>query len=496
MIESSSASPGIGERDASCCFTPRDFGAAVDGITLDTAAIQAAIDAAAAVRGSVYFSPGRYLSGTLYLRSNLHLEFAAGAVLLGGVDKTDYERLPEPEDEALLRSEYFWYALLLGHDLENVFITGRGTIDGNGVILSENLAEHYPRMGPQRKVDERFRPVLINLVACRNCEVSGLRLINPASWTQVYVHCTGLRLEKLDVEGISAWNNDGIDLCGCRDVIISGCRINSADDGICLKSSGRRVENVTISDCIIRSSASGIKFGTASAQGFFNITVGNITIYDTARSGITLQIVDGGSLEQVTFTNISMRNVGNAIYLRVGDRSRGNVAHGGVGSMRQVVISNIVAEITGADCDAAYPFRAPRPEPCLNPLPCALVGLPGACIEDVLLSNLRFTFRGNLCAPARVLTAADAWRVPESAADYPEYDQFGELPAWGFFLRHARGVTMRDVHLRLEGSDVRPAILCDDVEKFRFDGVDVHAPDGALTIYHSGASSAPAPTVS
>ncbi|HEY9248172.1 MAG TPA: glycosyl hydrolase family 28 protein [Rariglobus sp.] len=466
-------------------FTPQDFGACADGVALDTEAIQRAVDAAAAARGTVYFPPGRYVSGTVHLRSNLHLELASGAVLEGSLEREDYQRLPEPEDAALRVSEYYWYALLLGHDVENVFITGRGVLDGNGAILADNLAAYYPRVGPQRKVDERFRPVLINLVGCRNCGVSGLRLINPASWTQAYVHCTGLRLENLDVEGVSAWNNDGLDLCGCRDVIICGCRINAADDGICLKSSGRAVENVTISDCIIRSSASGIKFGTASARGFFNITVSNITIYDTARSGITLQIVDGGSLEQVTFTNISMRNVGNAIYLRVGDRRRGNAAHGRVGSMRQVVISNVVAEITGADCDAAYPFRAPRPEPRLNPLPCALVGLPGACIEDVVLSNLRFTFRSSLCAPARVVAAVDVARVPESAADYPEYDQFGELPAWGFFLRHARGITMRDVHLRLEGHDVRPAILCDDVENLRIEGVGVHAPEGARAIYHS-----------
>ncbi len=484
MIESSSASPGIGESVPSSCFTPKEFGAAADGVGLDTLPIQAAIDAAAAVRGTVHFPPGCYLTGTLHLRSNLHLKFASGAVLLGSVDKADYERLPEPEDEALLKSEYYWYALLLGHDLENVVVTGRGMIDGNGTVLAGNLAAHHPRVGPQRKVDERFRPVLINLVACRNCEVSGLRLLNPASWTQAYVHCTGLRLENLDVEGISAWNNDGIDLCGCRDVIIRGCRINAADDGICLKSSGRAVENVTISDCIIRSSASGIKFGTASAQGFFNITVSNITIYDTARSGITLQIVDGGSLEQVTFTNISMRNVGNAIYLRVGDRSRENASHGRAGSMKQVVISNVVAEITGFDCDAAYPFRAPRPVPRLNPLPSAIVGLPGACIEDVVLSNIQLVYRDNLCAPGRIITPVDAAHVPEGAADYPEYDQFGELPAWGIYLRHVRNITLRDVSLRLEGHDVRPAVLTDDAANLRVEGMDVHAPAGASAIYH------------
>ncbi|SDU02895.1 Pectate lyase superfamily protein [Verrucomicrobium sp. GAS474] len=461
---------------SSFVFTPQDFGAKADGATHDTAAIQAAVEAAHRARGTVLFPPGRYLSGTIHLRSHIQFELGYGAVLIGSLEREAYQRIPETGVPVEGQDSACWYSLLLGHGLDGVVITGRGTLNGNGSRLCEAFAHHYPPVGPQKKIDEKYRPLLINLVECRRCEVSGLTLEEGASWMQSYSRCVDLRLENLRVEGISAWNNDGLDLCDSREVVIRGCHINAADDGICLKSTHLPVEDVVISDCVVRSSASGIKCGTASSQGFRNISISNVVIFDTARSGITLQVVDGGTLEQVAVSNVTMRNVGNAIYLRLGDRSRRNAAHRNVGALRQVTISNVVAEVTGFDADAGYPFRAPRHEPRLNPLPSAIVGLPDAKIEAITLSNIRLLYRGGLHAPESILTPGN--EVPESRADYPEYDQFGELPAWGFYLRHASDIVFRDVRARLEGEDVRPGLVQDDVEGFevkgcRFEGNEV-----------------------
>ena len=467
-------------------ITPQEFGAQGDGVSLDTEAIQAAVDHAAKTGSVLYFPAGRYLTGTVRLRSNLTMEISRQAILTGSADPADYPEIPEPSDPTLKQKEHFLHALLFGDKVENVVITGHGTLDGNGArIYPEWCAAHFPDT-PTKHLAPTFRPVLIQLAGARNCEVNGITLTNSGSWTQSYVCCSGLRLEGLTVEAISAWNNDGIDLCDSRDVIIHGCRINCADDGICLKSSSRPVENVVVSDCIVRSSASAIKFGTASAQGFRNITITNISIYDTARSGITLQIVDGGSLEQVTISNITMRNVGNAIYLRIGDRSRGNASHQNAGVLRQVSISNVVAEITGFDSDAAYPLRAPRPNPRPNPLPSIVAGLPGAVIEDVILSNIQLLYRGDLCAAGKVLPPERCAEVPESAGEYPEYDQFGELPAWGFYLRHVRGVVMRDISLRLEGEDLRPAIVAEDAGDLRLEGMNIKGPEGVEPVYIAG----------
>lgn len=464
--------------------TPADFGAVADGETMDTVALQAAIDFAAEQPCVLFIPSGRYLSGSLHLRSNLSMKLAQGAVLVASANPEDYELLEESEDESRKQREHFFRAFLRGQDLKNVRLSGNGVLDGNGERVSDEWPRYFP-LTSQGKIDEKLRPPLIHLIDCQNCEVSGITLYNPASWTQNYVRCRGLRLENQVVEAVSAWNNDGIDICDCQDVIIRGCRINSADDGICLKSSGAIVQDVVVSDCVVRSSASAIKFGTASSGGFRNIAITNIVIYDTARSGITLQIVDGGLLEQVTISNISMRNVGNAFYLRLGDRNRPPGAER-PGTMRQVVISNVVAEITGFGADSAYPLRAPRLDPLPNPLPSAIAGLPNAPIEDVILSNIQLLYRGEIHAKDRILSSDSSHLIPESTADYPEYDQFGELPAWALYLRHARGIILRDVICCLEGSDIRPAILADNVTDLKVDNVICRGPGDIEATHNIG----------
>lgn len=175
-------------------------------------------------------------------------------------------------------------------------------------------------------------------------------------------------------------------------------------------------------------------------------------------------------MELINISNITMRNSGNAIFIRIGDRARLNQSHQNPGILRDVTISNVTAEITGFDCDVNYPFPAPRPEPRPNPLPASITGQPGAKVQNVTLSNFNLIYVGDATKP---VVAKEA--VPESPDAYPEYDQFGELPAWGLYVRHAEGLTLRDWRLQLRGKDSRPAIVYDDVTGLREEGVDIVA---------------------
>ncbi|MCC6823989.1 MAG: glycoside hydrolase, partial [Verrucomicrobia subdivision 3 bacterium] len=300
----------------------RDCGAAGDGVQLDTPAIQAAVDqCAAAGGGTVLLESGTYLSGTIYLRSKVTLRIAAGATLLGSTNISNY-----PHNISAIRSytdNYVKQSLIAGEDLDQVGLVGDGMIDGQGGSFVRHRERPYEN-----------RPYLIRLVNCRDVRVEGLRLRNSAMWMQHYLAC-----ERVTVRGIHVWNfsnanNDGIDLDGCKDCLVSQCVFESDDDGITLKSTlDRPTESVTISDCIARSHCNAIKLGTESNGGFKDITIANCVITSPRQtnviggrarglSGISLELVDGGQLERVAIANITIQGVTVPLFLRLGDRGR------------------------------------------------------------------------------------------------------------------------------------------------------------------------------
>ena len=448
-------------------FDVRTYGAKGDGKTLDSGAINAALRAAHAAGGGTVIVPaGTYLSGSIHLQSNTVLHLDPGSVITATKDETAYdEPEPNPEQDKGAYEDYghrHWHnTLIWGESLENVTIEGPGLIEGKALRHnSENNDETPARMANKA----------IALKNCRNVTLRDFSMLY-GGWFGILAIATDvLTLDNLKIDTI----RDGMDIDCCWNVSVSNCYVNSPyDDGICLKSTfglgiNRACENISITNCHVsgfdvgtflggtferkardfddQSGPQGrIKFGTESNGGYKNVTVSNCT-FDYCR-GLALETVDGGILEDVTITNITMRDVGNSpIYVRLGARNRGP-AGTHPGALRRVTISNIVA--SGVDSRS-----------------CALIAaLPDYAIEDLNLSNIRILYKGGG-------TAADAAVEPaENEKLYPEPGRHGVMPAYGFFFRHVKGLSLRDIDIRTEGTDARPPFVLEDVHGADFDHI-------------------------
>ncbi len=406
-------------------FDVTRHGAAGDGKTLSTTAIQEAIDAASKEGGRVRFPAGTYLTGAITLRSGVALVLEEGAVLLGSRRLEDYQGK----------------ALIQGEGLEDVAILGKGLVDGSGDAFRDK---------------SKHRPKNLRLENCRRVLVEGVRWRSSGSWMQHYRLCEDVTLRELELFNHASFNNDGLDIDSCTRVLITGCRVDTDDDGIVLKSiSDRPCRDVRISDCAVSSHCNALKMGTESGGGFVNIAISRCKVTSPSQSkviygkqrglaGVALEIVDGGSLENVTVSDIDIRGVTAPVFLRLGNRARpyGRTGPIPVGTFRRVLLSNITAEGVSS-------------------VGCAVSGIPGHRIEGVVFENLRLDFEGGG-------TEEDAKRpVPEREQSYPESTMFGTLPAYGFYVRHARGLEFRDVILSFQGEDRRPAMFFDDARDVR-----------------------------
>jgi hypothetical protein len=449
-------------------FNILDFGAIPDGKTLCTQHIQTAIDAAhTSGGGKVVFPPGRFLSGAIIMRSGVELHLLRDAVLLGSTDPDYYFNLNR------------WKALVMADGQTDIGITGHGTIDGQGRQLALHLDSLF-FAGKIDSIDYNFvemrpkyylRPQLIEFVNCRNILVRNVTLKNAACWVQTHDKCQNIVIDSVYTDSDAYWNNDGIDISDCRNVRITNCFVNSADDGICLKSHSADYlcDSIYIANCTVRSSASAIKFGTRSYGGFKNVIIENIKVYDTFRSAIAIECVDGGTLENVLVQNLEATNTGNAIFIRLGKRNQ----TGPVGSLRNVTLRNIRVEVAFERPDYEYEIRGPELPFFHNTFPASITGIPGSPVENVTLENIKVIYpgRGNNGLANMPLSRLNA--VPEKVSDYPEFSMFGELPAWGFYVRHVDGLVLKNITLSIAEADYRPALVFDDVRNLKIQAVTV-----------------------
>ncbi|RRB04367.1 glycoside hydrolase family 28 protein [Larkinella rosea] len=443
------------------------FGIYSDGATLNTRSIQYAIDHIHQNGGGrLVFNVGRFLTGSIHLKSNVTLHLEEGAVLLGSLNPFDYDR-------------HVWTALVFAENQQNIAITGKGIIDGQGRYLARNVITMIQKglIKDQFRFDRpeaEARAVLIYFRGNQRVKVQGVTLKNSASWVQIYDQCKNVQLDGISVDSKAYWNNDGIDLVDCDSVSVTNSYIDSDDDGICLKShdATKVCENIYVRNCTIRSSANAIKFGTASYGGFRNINMRRIKVYDTYRSAIALEAVDGGFIENVEIDSLEAINTGNAIFLRIGERVKGKK-----GRLENVRLTNIRVEVPATKADAGYEYEGPIEDMPRNVSPSSIVGMPDALVNNVTLKNVEIIQPGGGSASfANVpLTALD--KVPEKPTAYPDFSMFGELPAWGFYLRHAQNIKFENVRLICQKKDYRPAVVLDDVKQASLTPMTISDPD-------------------
>jgi len=514
-------------------FDVKAFGATGDGKTLDTAAINKAIDAAAAAGGAtVLFPAGNYLSYSIHLKSNVTLHLESGATIIAAdapaAGAPGYD-LAEPNQWNMYQDyghSHFHNSLIWGENLDNIGITGTGRIWGKG--LSRGAGGGPDGGGPNASTPGVGNKS-ISLKACHNVLLRDFSIFHGGHFGILATGIDNLTIDNLKIDT----NRDGMDVDACRNVRISNCYVNSPwDDGICLKADyalgqAKQTELVTITNCYVSgcwvegtmldgtyqkfpADARGvghtgrIKFGTESNGGFRNITISNC-VFEGCQ-GLALETVDGALLEDVTVTNISMRDIVSApIFLRLGRRMRGP-DNTPVGTLRRVIISNLVCSN------------------CVSREGSVISGIPGYRIEDVKISNVQILHQGGG-------TKEDAaYQPPENEETYPEPTMFlsagrpngrgpdgrwipeGEgrggagrgaaaaaggrgaaapganpgaagapgrgrggaqgpmhsMPSHGFYVRHVKGIQFDNIEIRTEKDDLRPAFVLDDVEDADF----------------------------
>ena len=446
------------------------FGIKSNGTTMNTTAIQKAIDYIHEQGGGrLVFYVGRYLTGSIELKSNVTIHLNEGAVLLGSTNPYDYRQIPGT-----------WLGLILANKAENIGVTGRGVIDGQGRETSYKYIDQIQKgvIKDELKYDRpASRPTLIFLRECKNVEINNVTWKNSAFWVQIYDQCENLNIDRITVDSKAFWNNDGIDIVDCDGVVIKNSFFNAADDVLCFKSHDANsiCQNVVVDNCVGRSGANGLKFGTVSRGGFRNFKVTNITIYDTYRSAITFAAVDGGLIDNILVDGVRSINTGNVIFLRIGDRW----GKGKQPSMKNVTIQNVYAEVPLRKPDAGYNYEGPIEDMPRNISPASIVGLPDYPIENITLKNITMVYPGggNKLFAYRGLTPAELDGIPEMRDTYPEFSQFKELPAWGFYIRHAKGITFDNVKFIAEKpGDYRPGLVTDDVQGLTLRKVEFEEP--------------------
>ncbi len=441
------------------------YGAKGDSTTLNSIAIQKAIDDCNRTGGGkVFFPAGKYLSGTIVLKDNVTLHLQKGAVILGSTDVEDYQNLDPFSDG--LGTDVGW-ALLVAVDAKNIGVEGEGAIDGQGSKLK---AQHI--LTDNRPEGQRWgrRPFLLRIVRCNGVTVKGVTLYYSAAWTSHYFHSTNINIEKVKIISRGVAHNDGIDIDGCQHVRIKDCDINSGDDALCFKTTSSKMacSDIVVTGMRLKSSQGAIKMGTESMAPFENIKISDCYIYETNNGGIKLLTVDGAHLRNVEISNIEMVEVKTPILVRLGSRlsvfRKGQDVQQKTGTLENVVIRNVKAK--ASDSAQLKP-----------PSGILITGVPGHYITNLTLENIEIDLLGTgTLQNSRV-------EVPEAVDKYPEVKTFGPtIPAYGLWARHVKGLKLNNITFRLKTNDLRPVFICEDGKDIEISNCKIPETTGAESI--------------
>lgn len=445
-----------------------DYGARNDTTVLSTDALQRAIDdCSSAGGGRVVVPTGNYKTGSIVLRSNVHLYLELGATLYGSTRLEDYR--PMKSDYVSLRTQTNTIQLIYADGVKKVSIEGHGTIDGRGRAFKK-LSWN----------DEGItRPHLLRFIQSEDIAIRDITLRNSGCWMQHYLACDRLRIDGIKVVNRNNYNNDALDLDGCHDVLVTNVMADSDDDAITLKSTSPRLcENIRISDCVVSSHCNAVKLGTETNGGFRNISISGIVVKPssdqrekffgqwTGSSALSLEIVDGGVMENVSVSNMNVEGTESPIFIRLGNRGRGYKLRDGKGTLSgngnddtiaELIPIDHVGSINGIRIDNIQIRNA-------GPIGCSITGLLGHPVENVWLSNITLHHQGGVSMAE--LSHINDTIQDEKEKEYPEATMWGRLPAKGFFVRHARNVQFQNIQVLTEQPDVRPDFVRVDTDSW------------------------------
>ena len=417
------------------------YNAKGDGKTLDTAAIQCALDDAAYTGGTVLIQGGTFLSGELFLRSDETVFVAPDATVLGTQDHGEYP-LVEP-GTSLCAHRQLGRGLLYGENISNITVTGGGMLDGNGLY---RFKMNDP-VNDKRELDAR--PDLVYIAYSKNVTVENINFKSSAFWTVVPLSSGNVTLRNLCLDCMNTPNRDGIDPVDCHDMTVETCCIMAGDDGLCFKSSDPvGCYNIDVRDMMIQSLASGIKFGTDTYYCLTNAVISDCTVKNVNRCGVSLETVDGALVSDVIFERIDMTDVGAPVYITVGARNR---LPRGIDKVRSSRIDGVLfRDIRFED---AYPFSYTK-----NVREVIACGQSAdQRIENVSFENCRFELSGGFD------------HIPDAPkpidAKYPEYDRHGQSAGHAFTVRFAKNFKIKNCKVKLEKKDARPMAAFFDTEE-------------------------------
>jgi len=437
LLSSSCARLGGMKKD----FNVVKYGAVADGKSLCTKAIQSAIDACSKSGGKLVFPAGVYLTGTIYIKARVELHLEKDAVILGSTNINDYTT-----DTGGIRYNTPWMdrCLIYAEGADDISITGEGALDGNG------SQENFP---PGR--GGAARPMLLRLFNCENVVFRGFQMRNPASWGSAIIGCENVDIRNLRIHNRANWNGDGLDFDSCRNVTVDNCEIDASDDCICLQASekDRPCENIKITNCRFSTKWAAIRIGLLTRSDIRNVEMRDCHFHDIEDSGFKIQMAEGSVMENMVFENITMENVTRPVFMTLNShrftRALRDEPLPPPGKLRNISFVNIKGKAGNPAVKDAQAYMT-------------IMGVPEQKIENVEFKDVDITFPGGGTAET-----ARRQDVPELGDWKPEYFSFnGDLPAYGLYIRHAKGIILKNVKLRFEGEERRSAIIREDVEDF------------------------------
>jgi polygalacturonase len=446
-------------------FDVREYGAKGDGVTVDTKAIQKAIDDCyEAGGGYVVLASGTFVSGTIFLKSNVYLQVNPSAMLLANPEISDYPG--GTHYNRYTNEEYMDKCFIYAEDAINIGIVGQGEINGS--------AESFPNEG------SIYRPMLIRFLRCKNIRVKGLRLYNSPGWTTAFLDSENIWCEDLDISNDKRLNGDGLDYDGCKNVFISNCKIIGTDDNLCLQASSKDypMKNVHISNCHFTSLCAGIRIGLKSVGEISNATIHNGTFESVWREGIKIECTEGGSITDIVAQGLIMRNVTRPIFIILNNRldrigsSVGLDKMPEIGTLERITLSDIIATDDDEMYNTHYRFNKD------------IMGCPSfngirvdACesdpIRDLTMKNITYTFVGGVNKEDVPEEYPKVW---DMRYHHPEKVSENYYPNWSrttfMDVRNVERLTLDGLKFHAMKEDTRDSYIIVNCKTFKEDIIE------------------------